>query len=161
MWFLAIRQHQLHFTDRKIKSEEQEICKHLQWVLLIHPYASTAGGREAVSARSYRTCRITESPSSSVLDAVELCILNWVNSAVPRVAGGMGARGGNGNSTHPHVWTQDTVPAKPSAHCCTQRMPRSVLLRSSLTLTSKGVTFSSVKIKLELCAGDRVIFSVP
>lgn len=126
LWFLAIRKHQLHFTDRKIKSEEQEICKHLQWVPLIHPYASTAGGREAVSARSYRTC-------SSVLDNVELCVLSWVNSAAPRVAGGMGARGGNGNSTHPHMWTQDTVPAKPSAHCCTQRMPRSVLLRSSLS----------------------------
>lgn len=102
-------------------------------VPLIHPYASTAGGREAVSARSYRTCRITKSPSSSVLDAVELCVLSWVNSAAPQVAGGMGVWGGNGNSTHPHMWTQDTVPAKPFAHCCTQRMPRSVLLRSSLS----------------------------
>lgn len=92
--------------------------------------ASTAGGLEAGSVRSYRTRGIMESPPSSVLDALELPVLSWVNSAAPRVAGGM--RGGNGNSTHPHMWTQDTVPAKPSAHWCTQRMPRSVLLRSSL-----------------------------
>lgn len=94
MWFLDIRKHQLHFTDREIKSEEQEICKHQQWVPLIHPYASTSGGWEAVSVSSYRTHGITESPPSSVLDAVELRVLSWVNSAAPRVAGGM--RGGMG-----------------------------------------------------------------
>lgn len=49
-----------------------------------------------MSARSYRTRRITESPSSSVLDAVELCVLSWVNSAALGLLGGWGRGEGMG-----------------------------------------------------------------
>lgn len=53
----------MHFTDREIMSEQQEICMDQQWVLLINPYPHTAGGMEAVPDPTGHS----ESFSSSVL----------------------------------------------------------------------------------------------
>lgn len=75
--------HPLHFTDKEMKSEQQEVRTAQQWVLLINPYTS-AERRDRNSPRFYRTHRFVFQLSSS---AMELCVPGSVYSAEPQVVG--------------------------------------------------------------------------